>query len=69
MKKLHLKVDTLKVESFPTAAAGEQRGTVAGLQWYGPTLLTYCQACGSDDPGQPTWWVTCYGQKTCIMTE
>jgi hypothetical protein len=31
MKKLTLKVETLAVESFPTAAAGKDAGTVQGF--------------------------------------
>jgi hypothetical protein len=43
MKKLSLKLDALAVETFETAAAPDERGTVEGRA---PTLLkTNCTMC------------------------
>lgn len=33
MKKLHLDLDALEVESFSTVAGEKERGTIEGLEW------------------------------------
>ena len=48
MKKLELRPEELRVESFPTAAAGPARGTVRGAD---ATPATGCALCGTAAAG------------------
>lgn len=60
MKKLHLNVETLRVESFVSAEANAQRGTVDGFQIY-----SYRPEC------EYTWnpyKATCNADITCGYT-
>ncbi|HEX5724105.1 MAG TPA: pinensin family lanthipeptide [Longimicrobiaceae bacterium] len=47
-KKLHLKLEDLTVESFPTASADDERGTVRG-QEATPECTKSCTNCTFDD--------------------
>jgi hypothetical protein len=58
MKKLSLDLDQLTVDSFDTAAAAKEKGTVFGEQC---TCYTHCDTC----PGCPTCDNTRCGQHTC----
>jgi hypothetical protein len=77
MKKLTLDLNSLKVQSFATAAAAPNRGTVHGEQQCTcPTACTCpgCPTCDETcaDTCQETcagWTcVTCGGQETCGYT-
>lgn len=49
MKKLTLRVDTLRVDSFPTASAETLRGTVQGAEMAtgsGASCFTSCAGAG-----------------------
>jgi hypothetical protein len=52
MRKLHLKLENLQVESFPVAEERAERGTVQGNQWTGD----YNWSCRVD---------TCSGGMLC----
>lgn len=58
MKKLHLSLESLKVDSFTTDEATELRGTVQGASIIEPTGYTYCIPCG----GTETGGAECYTQ-------
>lgn len=46
MKKLHLSLESLRVDSFTTDAHGAARGTVHGESIIEPSGYTYCIPCG-----------------------
>lgn len=62
MEKLHLRLEELVVESFATAAADEQRGTVLGHSDY-PWMCSYpvsCDyGCNTRDDGTCPTGLTC----------
>lgn len=53
MKKLHLAVDELCVESFPTAPAGDARGAVAAHAASGHPDCTQIYLCTLQSCGIP----------------
>jgi len=51
-KKLMLTLDALTVDSFETAAKGDERGTVAGHE---ATEINTCGTCFNSCPGTCKW--------------
>lgn len=49
MKKLRLKLEDLAVESFPTAIAADERGTVRGNEATPGCATESCTNCTYDD--------------------
>jgi hypothetical protein len=68
MKKLSLKLDDLRVDTFQTSAVRQEAGTVFGEECTCPTDCT-CPGCPSCDPTcEVTCDATCQhtcGQETC----
>jgi hypothetical protein len=60
MKKIRLDLDAIEVESFPTAAATEQRGTVDG-HFRSRIGDTWCVTCGE----YTCWDFTCNIESDC----
>lgn len=56
MKKLNLKIDDLRIESFATDAASEERGTVQGAQASAGTCFGQptCIVCTRQQCYQPS---------------
>lgn len=75
MKKLTLRLDDLRIETFRTAHAPRDRGTVLGEQCscgntcmadYGTCAYSCAATCyGSCPPG--TCYMTCRVEMTCYM--
>lgn len=75
MRKLSLKLDDLRIESFDTAAAAEEKGTVVAEQCscgatcmadYGTCAYSCRATCnGSCPPG--TCYFSCPVENTCYM--
>lgn len=78
MSKIKLTLESLRVESFDTAAAGEDRGTVAAYAataatkcqtWCGPECDTYygpCPSAADECPSSPHAYTPCAG---CVETD
>lgn len=66
MKKLSLTLDDLRVDSFHTSAAREEKGTVIAEQCTCPTNCETQCTC----PGCPTCYATCPNtcEETCGIT-
>lgn len=60
MKKIRLNLDAVEVESFPTAKAPEQKGTVDG-HLRSRIGDTWCQTCGEDSCGCTWEWYCTMG--------
>lgn len=70
MNKLKLRLDDLRIESFRTAPANEQKGTVRGKEGTCVDYGTCCYSCGptchgSCPPG--TCNQSCPVEDTCYM--
>lgn len=79
MKKLKLRIDELRIDSFRTTRADAPTGTVVGEQLTGPlrcgegTCVDYgtcCYSCGPTCRGScppDTCYQTCRADETCYM--
>jgi hypothetical protein len=65
MKKLHLNVDSLQVESFTTDGTATMRGTVRGESIFEPSGYTYCIPCGGGGYDTDDCTRTCIEETLC----
>lgn len=69
MRKLRLKLEELRIESFATEAASAQRGTVQGQSYSGPSHYTVCPViCGGDPHTEDTCDPSCGYGGYCPQT-
>jgi hypothetical protein len=59
MRKIRLRIDTLAVESFPTAHAQPGAGTVAGAEFTAATVQ--CGSCGGETCAGFSCYTSCAG--------
>jgi len=65
MKKFKLEVETLRVDSFPTEAAEEQRGTVHGHYSDGTYCYYSCNCANDSAPNYGSCGTTCQNPTNC----
>jgi hypothetical protein len=66
MKKIKLSLENLRVDSFPTAAAGRDRGTVLGNA---KTYENTCSPCDSAIDACPSVWPATLPCNGCVDTD